>query len=307
MLVIVEGPDFSGKTNLVNALVHDLNARSFKSDRPESMDEVHNWVETVRSQEQYGDFLICDRSPLISEPIYGDLLRKETILPWVEAQKLLSSLVDSGILIIFCDPGEHQVFSCDNEQMVGVKENLDLIYTSYQVYMVQVPVPLVRYNFKLPGAYDSLVDFLIGLQESNMRQKSIFEDEEMACVHDFHVRFQVPMPNGVTPLPEDVLQFRQIFLQEELNEFLEAHDRGDLVKAFDALLDLTYVVKGTALMMGITPLQWSQGFEAVQKANMTKTRTPSALHSKRGHAFDVIKPEGWVGPEVELSRILGDA
>ena len=81
-------------------------------------------------------------------------------------------------------------------------------------------------------------------------------------------------------------------------------NEGDRVKAFDALLDLTYVAYGTALFLGVDPGQWHAGMAAVQKANMSKERAESATQSKRGSAFDVIKPEGWTGPEQRLQEIL---
>ena len=102
-----------------------------------------------------------------------------------------------------------------------------------------------------------------------------------------------------------VAEFRLSFIQEELDELYEAMLAGDRVKMFDALLDLAYVVYGTALFMGVTPEQWEAGMSAVHKANMAKERATDDS-SKRGTSLDVIKPEGWVGPEEELARILGE-
>lgn len=124
-------------------------------------------------------------------------------------------------------------------------------------------------------------------------------------VLEFHQKFG--LPNGQTDelLNDKHAQvFRLGFLQEELDELHEALQQGDRVKAFDALLDLTYVAYGTALFMGIDPGQWHAGMEAVQKANMSKERAVSKEQSKRVSTFDVIKPEGWVGPEQRLQEIL---
>jgi predicted HAD superfamily Cof-like phosphohydrolase len=73
----------------------------------------------------------------------------------------------------------------------------------------------------------------------------------------------------------------------------------------DALIDLTYIAKGTALFAGITSAQWALIFDVVHSRNMMKMRAPSASHSKRGSALDIIKPANWSPPEPEIKKILG--
>lgn len=119
-----------------------------------------------------------------------------------------------------------------------------------------------------------------------------FED-----VTNFHERFDVPVPATPHLLNEDALAFRLKFLEEELGEFILDHTKEDLPNCVDAMVDLVYVAMGTASMMGITPQQWSQAWNEVQRANMSKVRAISASDSKRGSALDVIKPEGWKGPD----------
>jgi predicted HAD superfamily Cof-like phosphohydrolase len=121
----------------------------------------------------------------------------------------------------------------------------------------------------------------------------------------FHAKFGLPLgKDDVLSNDKHAQEFRVKFLQEELDELKEALDACDRVKAFDALLDLTYVAYGTALFMGVTPGMWHAGMDAVQKANMAKVRVARAEDSKRGSTFDVRKPEGWVGPEARLEEIL---
>lgn len=122
----------------------------------------------------------------------------------------------------------------------------------------------------------------------------------------FHAKMGIKAQLPTTPrlLPEDQLAFREQFLIEELEEFMTAHQEGNLVQAFDALLDLAYVVHGTALYMGIDPARWQAGWDAVQQANMAKRAAASAAESKRGHVLDVVKPAGWVGPEAVLAALV---
>lgn len=124
-------------------------------------------------------------------------------------------------------------------------------------------------------------------------------------VAEFHEKFGLPMGTADQLMNDPAAQeFRVKFLQEELDELKEALADGDRVKAFDALLDLAYVAYGTALFAGISPAQWHAGMHAVHNCNMAKVRVAKAEDSKRGSAFDVKKPAGWVGPEARLEEIL---
>lgn len=124
-------------------------------------------------------------------------------------------------------------------------------------------------------------------------------------VANFHEKFDLPDGSvDVLATDEEAQEYRIRFLAEELTELTEALADGDRVKAFDALLDLAYVVYGTALFAGISPDQWRSGMIAVHNCNMAKERAPTAEASKRGSAFDVVKPPGWIGPEARLKEIL---
>jgi predicted HAD superfamily Cof-like phosphohydrolase len=134
---------------------------------------------------------------------------------------------------------------------------------------------------------------------------------------------------GPQPPNDDLLNFRIKFLCEELQEFLEAcgipFNMGvddtlyskisarvnrfqdatavDHAQAADALIDLVYVAMGTAHVMGYP---WEELWDDVQRANMSKKRAAkdgSDSSSGREPEYDVIKPEGWRGPNT--SAILG--
>lgn len=122
--------------------------------------------------------------------------------------------------------------------------------------------------------------------------------EDVGC---FHEKFELPVANGeIRQLPQDLLDFRVRFLKEELAEFVSAMPSwttpADHAKMFDALLDLVYVALGTAHLLGYP---WEQGWNLVQAANMAKVRALRPEDSKRGSAWDVVKPPGWVAPDIE--------
>lgn len=120
--------------------------------------------------------------------------------------------------------------------------------------------------------------------------KTLFHD-----VQDFHKKFKVPVNKTPTQLPRKVMEFRTKFMEEEYEELLDAYRRRDLAGQFDALIDLVYVILGTADMMG---LKFDKGWDLVHQANMKKVRAKSAKQSKRGHSYDVVKPEGWEAPDL---------
>jgi predicted HAD superfamily Cof-like phosphohydrolase len=118
-------------------------------------------------------------------------------------------------------------------------------------------------------------------------------------VQDFHLKFKIPTPDKPTPLAPDVFEFRLKFLMEELEEFVIASETNNQEEVFDGLIDLVYVALGTADLCGF---DFNSGWDRVQIANMSKVRADDANHSAnntgRGHSFDVVKPEGWIAPDL---------
>lgn len=80
------------------------------------------------------------------------------------------------------------------------------------------------------------------------------------------------------------------FMFEELQEYCDASATNDLEGMLDALVDLTYVVLGTAYLHGF---DFNEAFRRVHEANMKKIRAVSKHDSKRGTSYDVVKPAGW--------------
>ena len=65
---------------------------------------------------------------------------------------------------------------------------------------------------------------------------------------------------------------------------------------FDALIDLIYVASGTLnLCNAPSEILWKD----VQIKNMQKVRATKDTVGKRGSTFDVVKPEGFIGPVPE--------
>jgi predicted HAD superfamily Cof-like phosphohydrolase len=139
------------------------------------------------------------------------------------------------------------------------------------------------------------------------------EDRELLDVRAFHKKFKQIDSSIPTHLTKRKLAGRYNFMLEELLEGADAaglvlrlDDDGifkfidvpgvdqDMAPQADALVDLVYVAKGTAAMMG---LPWKALWDDVQRANMAKEL--GETHRKMGFGADVRKPAGWVPPMTE--------
>jgi len=79
-------------------------------------------------------------------------------------------------------------------------------------------------------------------------------------------------PNNYTPIiPEKKeWQFVYDFVLEELEEYKEACEKGDIVEVLDALCDITYVSLGNGTMLhGLKDKIWP-AYQEVQASNMSK-------------------------------------
>lgn len=125
-------------------------------------------------------------------------------------------------------------------------------------------------------------------------------------IHDFHTKFGfTKRPIGERP-NQGFMAFRLKFLAEELHETALAAKRDDLAEFLDGLVDLVYVAIGSAWSLN---LDFGEAWKRVHAANMEKIRAERAEDSKRGTAFDVIKPKGWKKPNIDglidpLDRVL---
>ena len=132
-------------------------------------------------------------------------------------------------------------------------------------------------------------------------------------IKDFNNKYGLDQCINTEPgfVTDEMMQFRLKFLLEELDElanscgFIRTGDKfnhagptasRNLEDAFDALIDLAYVLFGTVEFMGMSNV-FEHGWDRVHSCNMKKIRVERAADSKRGSGFDVRKPEGWIGPK----------
>lgn len=121
-----------------------------------------------------------------------------------------------------------------------------------------------------------------------------FERDPQFLVEQFHKKFGHPVAAEPVMLSKERAWKRYEWILEELDEFGNAVEGGDLVEAVDAIGDMLYLVYGTAVEMGvdIEPV-----FRAIHAANMDKIPAENPLDKVR-------KPEGWVAPQERIKVIL---
>jgi predicted HAD superfamily Cof-like phosphohydrolase len=154
------------------------------------------------------------------------------------------------------------------------------------------------------GYFDNKYDAAEAYAEFAKTNQGAFYKEPnktmLTDIRDFHVKFGLEYSGPPRLLDKEDARFRIKLMHEELAEYKKAEAENDLAGSLDALVDLIYVALGTAYRQG---LPFKEGWGIVQTCNMTKVRAlPDGSNSKRGSAFDIAKPEGWVAPN--YSEIL---
>jgi predicted HAD superfamily Cof-like phosphohydrolase len=110
------------------------------------------------------------------------------------------------------------------------------------------------------------------------KQLSLFEPTEENVpfvneVEEFNATFGKPNNYAPTIPEKKEWQFVYDFIQEELEEYREACERGDIVEVLDALCDIAYVSLGNGTMLhGLKSKIWP-AYQEVQASNMSKACT----------------------------------
>lgn len=119
-------------------------------------------------------------------------------------------------------------------------------------------------------------------------------------LEEFHRVFGAHMETTPTAqLSPETIALRVSLIQEELDEYREAAEAGDLVEIADALSDLMYVVLGTYVAHGLQEVA-EPLFAEVHRSNMSKLDAAGAvLYRADGK---VLKSDRWTPPD--LAAIL---
>lgn len=111
--------------------------------------------------------------------------------------------------------------------------------------------------------------------------------------------------NTVSELDRDERDWLVGALMEEIDEFLDAYNKRDIVEQIDALIDLIYFAAGGLTRMGLSYNMSEAIFDVIHECNMQKIvgkKERRVVVSK----LDAIKPVEWAGPNAAIMDILNE-
>lgn len=314
MLIVLEGPDAAGKSTLAKFLVDTLGFSHRHSGGPgKRPGEIYERIDAMADDPGP---TVYDRHPCVSQNIYLDALglRGE----YVDDARL-NRFYGGNVFIIYCRPlpdalKRHEMSEfATSDYHKHVERNYDRLTHLYDkwalkranlVYRIGDDMGMIATQVRARVSDDAWA-----LQQA-LREMRKFEP--MRDIEDFHKKYELAYGGKPRMLPEDLAEFRTEFMHEELGEY-EGHTKrlahelqGDLFGGnphtvthhleglLDSLVDLTYVVLGTAHLHGF---DFRAAWQRVHEANMKKVRASSTMRGKRGDSkFDIIKPPGWKAP-----------
>lgn len=161
-MIVLEGPDGAGKTTLANQLSAALNiAVQHSGGPPKSREEIIERQRTLNDRLRRKELFIADRVPLISDSVYGPIIRGGTpfeTLPHfgIELRMYLTAP------IIYCRPPISRIADTvykrkeppkaykSIDHILGVKDNLSGIVLSYDWVVGDFP----HWNYDWTGSTD---------------------------------------------------------------------------------------------------------------------------------------------------------
>jgi len=133
-MIIIEGPDGSGKTTLAKMLhsifkipyMHSIKKLPRNKDIAE---ERYNWYRLLLGIE-----IITDRCYVISEAIHGPLLRSESLIAEDQLNQFIKEMNHTArVIYLFCDQSfEHKITEEIAEREVAAESKRDQIVIRYR-------------------------------------------------------------------------------------------------------------------------------------------------------------------------------
>ena len=107
-------------------------------------------------------------------------------------------------------------------------------------------------------------------------------------VKQFHQKFHAPVGGEPSLIPPDRYRLRHKLMSDEVAEYLEGVQKGDLDNVAKELADILYAVYGTILEHGLQD-KMEEIFDEVHRSNM----------SKDYHQYKMVKGAGYFHADVK--------
>jgi len=153
MIIILEGPDGSGKTTLAKKLVAQTGYAYIHKSYPKTQEEMENMFQEYKELLDQQDNLIIDRS-WFSEMVYGPILRSRSYITMEQALILEQAVAARGGLIIYCTGNiDNLWYNClsRGEDLIRDYKTFAQICTRYTALFsgAVTIVPVVKYEVNL--------------------------------------------------------------------------------------------------------------------------------------------------------------
>lgn len=161
------------------------------------------------------------------------------------------------------------------------------------------PSPETSLQGILIAGVDILLDQQGGTASNVTTTEPVKSFDMFRDVVDFHKKYGIQYDGSPRLLDKDYAAFRIARQREEIQEYSDAVEAGDLEAQLDALIDLIYIALGTAHLQGFA--RFNEGWKRVHEANMRKELSSPKNPGKYGalgDKRDIVKPAGWVAPDL---------
>ena len=160
-MIIIEGPDNSGKTRLSNRLAKRLDLAVEHSTRPSPHATMKEVIALCHYQ-LHPRHIILDRVFAIGEYVYTRALKREHVVG--DHTYFLNELYWRKYPIIYCRPPIEKIRDSRKMEMEGVVENIDRIVAEYDSLMTELGLfshcDIIRWDYT-QDSFDTLIDKLL--------------------------------------------------------------------------------------------------------------------------------------------------
>lgn len=149
MIIIIEGPDGSGKTSLANQISEQTGWPILHRDKPKTDEEkvamYNNYMQIACSSRN----VIMDRS-LYSELVYGPIMRDKSVISFYQMYTLERRMATSGAMIIYCTDKEAALWKRATKRGEGYitsRNDFKAICEAYDdLFSIPHLIPVTRYT-----------------------------------------------------------------------------------------------------------------------------------------------------------------
>lgn len=151
MIIIIEGPDGSGKTTLANKLSEQTGYHVIHMVQPKDDADKQRMMVEYMNVLKSGKNAIFDRC-WYSEMVYGPIMRDTSIISYPQMYELERLLTKKGAMIVYCTDSPEVLWqraTSRGEDYITNYETFVAICEAFDEVM-NVPhlVPVVRYGYK---------------------------------------------------------------------------------------------------------------------------------------------------------------